>query len=182
MTEDSVALGYSRALYDIASNSDQVDQIEGELKALDGLLKGSKDLEKVIMHPGVSLHVKKKLAENILSHECSPLLKKFLFVIIDKRREKLLNLVYTAYLSVVREVKGIVLAEVQSTIELTEGNIVKLKANLEKVIGKEVEITATINPKILGGLVIRFGDKLIDGSIRGKLSKLKKNLMQATPA
>ena len=74
------------------------------------------------------------------------------------------------------------LAEVQSTIELTEENIGKLKSNLEKVIGKEVEITTTINPKILGGLVIRFGDKLIDGSIRSKLLKLKKNLMQAAPA
>ncbi|MGR3317965.1 MAG: ATP synthase F1 subunit delta [Candidatus Anammoxibacter sp.] len=182
MTEDIVALGYSRALYDIASNSGQVDLLEGELKALDALLKESKDLENVMMHPGISLNVKKKLVENILAYECSSLLKKFLFVIIDKRREKLLNLLYTAYLSVVREVKGIVLAEVQSTIELTEENIGKLKSNLERAIGKEVEITTTINSKILGGLVIRFGDKLIDGSIRSKLAKLKKNLMQASPA
>ncbi|MGR3219314.1 MAG: ATP synthase F1 subunit delta [Candidatus Anammoxibacter sp.] len=182
MTEDIVALGYTRALYDIASNNGQVDQLEGELKALDCLLKESKDLENVMIHPGITQKTKKRLVENILAHECSPLLKKFLFVIIDKRREKLLSLLYAAYLSVIREVKGVVLAEVQSTIQLTEENISKLKSNLEKVTGKEVEIATTINPKILGGLVIHFGDKLIDGSIRSKLSKLKKKLMQATPA
>lgn len=182
MTEDSVIKGYSLALYTLASNSNQVDQIEAELKVLDSLLKNSRDLEKIMMHPGVSLKVKKKLVENILAHECSPLLKNYLFVIIDKRREEFLNFLYLSYMSVVRQAKGIVLTEVQSTIALTDENIRKLKTNLEKVIGKKIEISTIINPDILGGLVIRFGDKMIDGSLRNKLSKLKKNLMQAVPA
>ena len=66
--------------------------------------------------------------------------------------------------------------------ELTEENLSALKGKLENVIGKEVEIKTSVNPKILGGVIIRFGDKLIDGSVRSRLYKLKRKLMQANPA
>jgi F-type H+-transporting ATPase subunit delta len=110
------------------------------------------------------------------------LIKKFLFVLIDKRRERLLSLLLNSYRSVIRQAKGIILADVQSTIRLTDDNIVKLKKTLEKLTGKEIEIRTSVNPKILGGLIIRIGDKLIDGSVRNRLLKLKKNLLQTVPA
>lgn len=182
MTVSSIALGYARALFDISFSTGITEQVEKELEAIDNLLQVNKDLEKLILHPGVSVQEKKKLVESVFAFEGSPLIKKFLFVLIDKRREKLLTSLLSAYKTIVREVKGIVLAEVQSTIELSDDNIGKLKASLEKLIGKEVEIATSINPKILGGLVIRYGDKLIDGSVRYRLSKLKKKLMQTVPA
>ncbi len=182
MTEDTVALGYAQALYELASAGEAVDQIESELQTIDTLLKESFELSKIMIHPGVSLQLKKKLVDSVLAHEGSPLIKKFLFVLIDKRRVNLLSLLFTSYKTVVRQIKGIVMAEVQSTIELTDDNISNLKTKLEKLTGKEVEITSSINPKILGGLVIRFGDKLIDGSVRYKLTKLKQKLMQIAPA
>lgn len=182
MTESSIALGYARALFDIASESGIADQIENELATIDNLLNVNKDLKKLILHPGVSIQDKKKLVENILAHESSTLIKKFLFVLIDKRRQRLLEFLLRSYKSVVRQVKGIVLAEVQSTKQLTDDNISKLKTSLVELIGKDVEIETSINPKILGGLVIRFGDKLIDGSVRNRLFKLKRKLMETMPA
>ena len=182
MTEESVVLGYAQALYELASESGQVEQIEKELQAMDALLKESKVLQKLMLHPGVSINLKKRLVDSVLVHECSHLMKKFLYVLIDKRRERLLGFLFASYRHVVRKVKGIVMTEVQSTIQLTDDHLARLKTRLEKVLEKEIEITATINPEILGGLVIRFGDKLIDGSVRYKLAKLKKKLMQAIPA
>ena len=182
MTDSSIALGYTRALFEIASSNGIAEQVKKELEAIDTLLKANKDLEKLMLHPGVSLQDKKKLVEKVLAYESTSLIKKFLFVLIDKRRERLLTSLLNSYMTVIREIKGIVLAQVQSTVQLTDENIGKLKGSLEKLIGKEVEIDTSINPKILGGLVIRFGDKLIDGSVRYRLLKLKKKLMQTVPA
>lgn len=182
MTGSIVVLGYTRALFELASSSGIAEHIEKELEIIDDLLNKNKDLEKLMLHPGVSLQEKKRLVESVLAHEGTSLMKKFLFVLIDKRRERLLSLLLNSYRSVIRQVKGIVLADVQSAIQLTDDNIVKLKKTLEKLTGKEVEIKTSINPKILGGLIIRFGDKLIDGSVRNRLLKLKKKLMQTVPA
>lgn len=182
MTEDNVVLGYAQALYELASESGQIEQIEKELQTMDTLLKESTVLKKLMLHPGVPVNLKKRLVESVLAHECSHLMKKFLYVLIDKRRERLLGFLFVSYRNVVRKIKGIVITEVQSAIQLTDNHLERLKTRLEKILGKEIEITAVINPEILGGLIIRFGDKLIDGSVRHKLSKLKKKLMQTVPA
>lgn len=182
MTEDTVALGYAQALYEIAADKGITDQVGQELQAITYLVEGSKDLEKLLFHPTVSADKKKRLFECLLSGDSSDLIKTFLFLLIDKRREKLITVLFASYRSISRKVKGIVVAEVQSTIQMTDDNLDKLKSTLEKLLSKTVEIETLIDPKILGGLVIRIGDKLIDGSVRSKLSGLKKKLMQTVPA
>ncbi len=182
MIKSSVVTGYAQALYDLAKNEGVVEQIEQELVSIDQLLKECSELRKLMFHPGVGLKDKKKLAGEVFVKDGMPLIKKFLFVLIEKRREKFLEYILESYKSVVRKAKGIVLAEIQSVKELTEENIAALKTKLEDLIKKEVEIKTSVNAKILGGIIIRFGDKLIDGSVRNRLYKLKRKLMQANPA
>lgn len=182
MTENSVALGYAQALYEIASAREISDQVGTELQSLTALIKGNKDLEKILYHPTISDEKKKSLLSSLLAGDSSALFNNFLFLLIDKRREKLLSVLESSYLSITRAFKGIVVAEVQSTVKMTDANLVALKSTLEKLMSKEVEFETVINPKILGGLVIRIGDKLIDGSVRSKLMNLKKKLMQTVPA
>ena len=182
MIKRSVVTGYAQALYDLAKKEGVVEQVEQELESIDSLLKECLDLRKLMYHPGLPPKDKKRLAGEVFVKEGMPLVKKFLFVVIDKRRERLLDSILDSYKSVVRNVKGIVLAELQSAKELTEENVSALKTKLEKVTGKRVEIKTSVNAKILGGVIIRFGDKLIDGSVRNRLYKLKRKLMQANPA
>ena len=181
MTEDSVVLGYAKALYAVAADKGITDQVGEELESLTGLIAGNKDLEKLLFHPTISTVIKKNLFTNLLSEDSSGLIKRFFCLLIDKRREKMVTVLSAAYKVISRKVKGIVVAEVQSTIEMTDDNLNLLKSKLEKLLSKTVEIETQINPKILGGLVIRIGDKLIDGSVRSKLLGLKKRLMQTVP-
>lgn len=181
MTENSVASGYARALFAIASETGIADEVEKELDAMDSMLAQNADLRGLMMHPGVPLQQKKRLVEGILAHGCSSLLKRFLFVVIDKRRVGLLTFLQDSYRSVIREVKGIVLAEVQTAVELTNEDSARLKAQLERLTGKDIEIATSINVDILGGVVVRLGDKLIDGSVRSRLLKMKKHLLQTVP-
>ena len=182
MIEDSVVLGYAQALYEIAADKGIADQVGCELEELTALVAGNKDLERLLFHPTVSADKKKKLFENLLSEDSSDLIKRFFYLLVDKRRERLVTVLSSSYRVISRKVKGIVVANVQSTIVMTDDNLSDLKLKLEKLLSKTVEIEAEINPKILGGLVIRIGDKLFDGSVRSKLSGLKKKLMQTVPA
>lgn len=179
MIEKSTAIGYAQALFDLASNNQLVEQIETELEGINNLLVENKDLERLLLHPGVPRQEKKRLLNLALTPACSPLLKKFLYFVIDKRRDRILRLLLDSYRSVIRKAKGIVIANVQSAIKLGDDRIDRLKTALERLIGKKVEIKTTINQKILGGLIIRIEDRLIDGSVWNQLLNLKKKMLNS---
>ncbi|HHT9153328.1 MAG TPA: ATP synthase F1 subunit delta, partial [Candidatus Hypogeohydataceae bacterium YC40] len=141
-------------------------------------LSENPELEKILLHPAIPRERKMRLVENLLAPHLGTLVRNFLRLIIDKRREEILEFILDGYKPVADLVGGIVRANVQTVIPLTRQRLERLRTILERLSGKKVELSTEINPAILGGVVIRMGNKVIDGSISSRLETLRRRLMK----
>lgn len=105
--------------------------------------------------------------------KAGPLVGNFLKVVAANRRLFAVPAMITAYRDIVADHKGLVTAEVVSAFKLTASQEKELKATLSEVAGKDVQINLTIDPSLLGGLVVKIGSRQIDTSLRTKLSSMK---------
>jgi F-type H+-transporting ATPase subunit delta len=100
-------------------------------------------------------------------------------LLIEKGRETLVGAVYEDYVKIAGEALGQANATVTSALPLTVEEATNVKAQFEQMIGKKVRIENIVDPSLLGGLQVRIGDRLYDGSLSGKLARLEKSLKQA---
>lgn len=178
MMKDGAVERYARALFDLAVEEKQVDRFEQELNEIQQLLNSNADLEKLLYHPRVQENDKKDLMKKILGTQVSPLILNFIMLTIDKGRVDLLKGIITYFKHLTREAKGIVEVQVQAAFELTPENRTKLVAKLKQLTGREIDLKETVDPSLIGGMRMRIGDKVIDGSIQRHLERIKENLAQ----
>ena len=99
-----------------------------------------------------------------------------------RRRKKILNYLPDVFKGVVGRIRGVVSVKVQTAFPLTETRLDKLKRNIEKLTMKKVELEAEVNKEIIGGMIIRIENKIIDGSVINHLKNLKRNLLKTALA
>lgn len=177
MIEKTIAIGYTQALFETAKDKNQFQETEKDLEKVAQLLRENQELKKILLHPAIPRQRKIKLIDSLLAPHVSPLVTNFLHLIVEKRREEMLEFVLDGYKQVADLVGGVVRATVQTVIPLTEERLATLKNTLERLSGKKVEINTEINPEILGGVIIRIGNRVIDGSVRSRLANLRRRLM-----
>tara|TARA_B100000959_G_scaffold267111_1_gene310248 strand:+ start:5182 stop:5730 length:549 start_codon:yes stop_codon:yes gene_type:complete len=175
---ERIAVGrYSQVLLDVAAELKKVDEFEEELKCLDSLLKTNPKLFLILKNPLVQPKRKKELVDKIFSKNINLKLKNFLYLLIDKRRVEILEGVLTEYQSRADIYRGVVKAEVQSAIELSEQKVEEIKKMLENKIKKTIKIETKVFPKIIGGLIIYIGSSIIDRSVTGRLKVMREKLL-----
>ena len=182
MLERTVAVGYIQALFEAAKAQNRFQQTEKDLEKVVQFLKENHELKKVLLHPAIPKERKIQIIDSLLSPQVSPLVRNFLRLIVDKRREGVLEFIQDVYKSVADLVGGIVRATIQTVIPLTEERIVRLKDTLERYSEKKVEVRTEIRPEILGGVVVRIGNKVIDGSVLSRLENLRRGLVERRAA
>lgn len=164
---------YASALYDIASEQGLVSAVEGDLEKLDGALAASADLAALIRNPQVGRDAAGKAMQGVADLlGLSALTKNFMGVLAGNRRLSALPDIIRAFAAIAAAQRGEVTAEVTSAHPLTDEQVAQLAAKLQAREGKQVKIKASIDPDILGGLVVRIGSRQIDGSIRTRLNTL----------
>lgn len=168
---------YARALFDLAVEENQLDQFNQELTEIHGLITGQEDLKKLLHHPRIPEADKKDLMKRILG-DASPMIVNFIMLLIDKGRISLLKGIIEHFQDMVREAKGIIEVQVYTALELTAALEAKLAEKLKKLTEKEVELKVQVDPGLIGGMKLRIGDKVIDGSIQTHLERIKENLGQ----
>lgn len=178
MKEKTVAIGYVQALFEIAKAQNAFPQTTQDLEKVVELLRENEELRKVLLHPAIPRERKAQLVDSLLAPHLSPLVRNFLRLIIDKRREKILEFIMYEYKSIADLLGGAARATIQAAIPLSESQLSRIREVLERLSGKEVEIRTEINPKILGGVIIRIGNKIIDGSITSRLKNLRRRLVE----
>ncbi len=175
---ERIAVGrYAQVLLEIAAELNKVDEFEEELKWLDSLLKANPKLFLILKNPLVQPKKKKEIVDKVFSKNINLKLKNFLYLLIDKRRVEILEGVLKEYQSRADTYRGVVKAEVQSAIELSEQKIEEIKKTLESKIKKTIKIEAKVFPKIIGGLIIYIGSSIIDRSIMGRLKVMREKLL-----
>jgi F-type H+-transporting ATPase subunit delta len=105
-----------------------------------------------------------------------PLVLNLLFLLVRRRRVNLISLVAAEFARLVERQRGIVLAEVTTAVPLEESERGRVSQRLSQALGKQVQMRTTVDPRIVGGLVIKVGDKLINGSVAGRLETLRRQL------
>ena len=169
-----IAERYAGSLYELAVQSSSVDQVEADLSRFEALLAESDDLSRMIRSPVFSAEEQFKAIVAIADKAgITGLVGNFLRVVAQNRRLFAVPAMIRAFRAIAAEARGEVSAEVASAHPLSDAQQQELKAALKGVTGKDVMIAPTVDPSLLGGLVVKIGSRQIDTSLRTKLNSLK---------
>ena len=182
MLTSQLALKYAQAIFEIATEKSMLDQVEKELKLVAATIAGHEDLAQLIYHPLVPAEAKKETVSRIFAGDLTDFVRNFILLLIDKRREPALPAIVREYIRLANEARNIAEAEVFTAKELSPEQLAALAAKLSQVTGKNIVLKTTVDQELLGGVVVKIGDKLIDGSVVRQLKALKAALVinQAT--
>lgn len=173
-TVSGVAERYASSLYELASEAGSVDQIGAELAGFQTMINESADLKRFIESPVFSSEDQLRAVAAVLEKAgIAGLTANFIKVAASNRRLFAIPGMIKSYFQIVARNRGEISAEVTSAHALTSAQENELKATLKGVTGKDVAINVTVDPTILGGLIVKVGSRQIDTSLRTKLSTLK---------
>lgn len=174
-----VAKVYGDALFELAIEKKELDQVAEEIQVFKDSLTDNTELLQYLNHPKVSNEEKVKIMEEIFSGRFSDTTVGFLVIVVTKGRYNELNAMMDYFLDVVRDYRRIGKASVTSATELTDEQKQKVEAKLLATTDYvEFIMDYKIDPSIIGGLIIRIGDRVVDSSIRSKIEGMKKDLMK----
>ncbi|MFM5923766.1 MAG: F0F1 ATP synthase subunit delta [Novosphingobium sp.] len=164
---------YASALYELAVENKAVPAVEGDLNSLGQAVKESADLAALIRNPQLGRDAGAKAIDAVAALlKVSPLTRQFLGVLASNGRLAVLPQVVSAFAAIAAAARGEVKAEVTSAHPLSDAQLGALAAKLKAREGKDVTLSATVDPAILGGLVVKIGSTQIDSSIRTRLNTL----------
>ena len=169
----SLAGRYAMALFELARDERQLEAVGASLGALKRALRESDDLRELVSSPLVGREESSRtIGATAEAMGLDPITKNFVGVLARNRRLSQLQNVIRAFDMLAAHHRGEVTAEVVSAHPLDDGQVAALKANLKDRLGRDVAVDLTVDPTILGGLVVKVGSQMIDGSIRTKLNNL----------
>lgn len=164
---------YASALFELAQENKAAAAVEKDLGALGQALTESADLAALIRNPQIGRDVAAQAMDSVAKVlSLSPLTKQFLGVLSANRRLDVLPQIVAAFAAIASAARGEVKAEVTSAHPLSDAQLKALAAKLKAREGKDVTLSASVDPAILGGLVVKIGSTQIDSSIRTRLNSL----------
>lgn len=173
----SVTGEYAGALADVAIASGRPEALRQEVRSFADLAKGSADLRNFLDSPAIPRDGKKDLLSKLAARMgASEQLRNFLYVLVDHRRTHLLEEIAREFETTLLERLGVAEAAVTSARELTAPQKQKLTGTLESLTGKKIEAHYAVDPTLVGGLVVRVGSTIYDGSVRAQLNQLAARL------
>ena len=173
-----VAGTYGEALFSLACEENKVDSMYDEVLSLEKILEQNPDLTVLMNHPKVTKEEKQKVIKDVFEGRASGELTGFLNLLLQKDRYAELPAILKYFVGRVKEYKGIGVAYVTSAIELSPERKKEIEAKLlSTTVYKSMEMNYTVDESLIGGLVIRIGDRVVDSSIKTKLEGLKRELI-----
>jgi F-type H+-transporting ATPase subunit delta len=176
MILSGVAKRYAVALFDAAVKQDIAEQVQEDLDSFVGLLRVNRQFTGYLKSPEILTEHKKQIILDALGERTSGLFVKFLLLLIDKKRLVNILEIADAYRQLFEQLRGILEARVITAVDLDADLEQKTIEKLEKETGKTIRIRKTVDPDIVGGMIVIIEDNIIDGSIRHKLDQMKKSL------
>ena len=174
-----VSKTYGDALFELAVEENRTDSLMEEILMLQTVLKENKDFEKILEHPEISKQNKLQVIEDVFKGRISDALTGFLRIVVTKGRYKDLPDIFAYFIARVKEYKKIGVAQVVSAVPVTDGQKQKIEKKLLDTTHYEtMEIEYKVDESLIGGLLIRIGDRVVDSTIKHRLTSLTANLMR----
>ncbi|MES2906865.1 MAG: F0F1 ATP synthase subunit delta [Pseudomonadota bacterium] len=169
-----VAGRYARSLFELADEAKSIDAVSSELASLKKALNDSRDLKAFVESPLLSAGEQISALKQILDKAgVKDLTAKFVQLLAQNRRLNLLSETISGFEKLVAQSKGLTGAEVTSAEPLSENQLGAIKAALKESTGKDVEIETRVDQSLIGGLVVKLGSRMLDTSLKTKLSSMK---------
>ncbi len=172
---------YATALFDLALETNALDAVKGDLERFDTLVAESADLARLVRSPAFSAEEQLRALSAVLERAgIGGLAAKFLKLVTANRRLFAVRDMVRAYREFVAQHKGEATAEVTVAEKLKDDHLAALRSTLHAVSGKNVDLNITIDPAIIGGLVVKLGSRMIDTSLRTKLNAIRQAMKEAS--
>jgi len=176
--EELVAKRYSNALFEVALEENSIDKTGEELSFITEALEAHKDLFKALKSPLIKPGEKKEMMKNIFAEQLSKETMNFVYVLIDKNRSGAMLEIGTEYHKLLAGHNNTIIAVATTAVSMTTKQITELTEKLTKTSGKTVTLTNEVDPSIIGGVFIQIGDKIIDGTLKRRLTEIEDRLKE----
>lgn len=176
--EKIVARRYGEALFAVAKEKEQIEEVKKDVVELLALLQEDDQLLQYLDHPKIKREDKQETIEKLFTDKLSKDLIGLMVLLLKKARQGYLVSILEYYLEEYKRHNKLATVYVQSAVELNDDQKNKLQQSIEKSRQEKVDIIYECDAQLIGGLVIRIGDNVIDNSIRGKLDDLTRSLKQ----
>lgn len=173
MKETRVASRYAKALLSLAIEQNQLEEAFADMKAVSETCRESRDLVVVLRSPVIKPDKKQAIISGLFAGKLSKISDSFIEIVVRKKRGDLIQFIADEFVLLYKSHKRITTANVTSAVKLDE----KLKNRILGLVrgesNEDVELVEKIDPSIIGGFIVRIGDKQVDSSLSRKISKLK---------
>ena len=176
----ALARRYGRALLDVAGREGRAAALalRDELRGFVALVSGHAGLHRALRHPGLSAEPRRRLLSAVAAQAgATPLLRRLLDLLASRERLSLLPDVAEAYAEAANAAHGVVSAEALSAVGLGDAE----RQALAGALGQTVELRTRVDPDLVGGVLVRVGDKTYDGTVRARLAALRRRLAAGSP-
>lgn len=171
---NEIAERYAAALFDLAEQGKALDPVADDLRALSSALDASDDLRRLAASPIISRADQRKAMMAVLDKMgASELTSKFIGYVAMNRRLGALKAISRAFLERLASHRGEVTADVVSARDLTKAQVKAVEDALKEALGGKVAVNLSVDPELIGGLVVKVGSRMIDTSVKTQLQKLK---------
>jgi F-type H+-transporting ATPase subunit delta len=175
---EEIAVVYARSLFEAAQDQDKLDVVRDQLGAFSDALEGDRQLQIFFFSPYFSTHEKKDGLHRAVDG-AEPIFLNFLDLLLENHRAPALFRIRREYERLWQDHNRLLPVAVTSAVELDESTVKHIGDRIAEQTGRRIELSSTVEPDILGGIVVRVGNQVLDASIRNRLETLRKQVVRA---
>ena len=175
---EEIAVVYARSLFEVAKEQDALDDVRDQLNEFADALESNREMGIFLFSPYFSTDEKKEGLERAVS-DANPIFMNFLQALIERHRMPAIFRIRARYESLWDEENELLPVGVTSAVELDESTVENIGKRIGEQTGRKVELSSEVDPEILGGIVLRVGNFILDASIKNRLNQFRKQVAQA---
>jgi F-type H+-transporting ATPase subunit delta len=175
---EEIASVYARSLFEVAKEQDKLDEIREQFGQIADAISDDRELQVFFFSPYFSTGEKKDGLRKVIDG-AEPAVLNFLELLVENHRTPAIFRIRTAYDQLWERENKLLPVEITSAVELDDEIAKRIGDQIGEQTGQRVELTKTVDPDIIGGLVLRVGNSILDASIRNRLDNLRKNVAKA---
>jgi F-type H+-transporting ATPase subunit delta len=179
---NTVARSYAEALFELGRRTDAHQEFASSLHMLETLLQDDARVRTFLFTPQLDAATKKQVLRTALGGRVHAHFLNFLMIVLDKRRHRILTEIAQEYRALLDAQLGLLNVEVTLAHEPDERAEEELTAELTRILGRKVVPHIRVDAAILGGIIVRYADRLLDGSLRRKLMRLRARMLETNVA
>lgn len=177
MASSRIASRYSKSLFDLAIQDNKIEQIKKDMLLIESICESSNDLIALLKNPIVKAESKKAVMLKLIG-ETDKSTQDFVSFLIDKKREEELPSIASQFIASYNQMKGISQATVVSAVPLSDKKLSQMQSYVEQLLNQsDIQLHNEVDPSIIGGVIIKYEDKLLDKSVSKELREIRKQLI-----